>query len=73
VLFPNLLIVRNQSDTLHLPSGKAYAVHQQDVQNGLIKLLCRHSESEDSAEILVANSLGIEQLTDIISSPRRLA
>jgi hypothetical protein len=46
VLFPNLLLMRNQSDTLHLSSAKAYAVHYHDVLNGLIKLLCTHSEVE---------------------------
>ena len=58
---------------MHLPSGKAYAVHCQDVQNGLIKLLCRHREPEDRAEILVADSLSIAQLTDVILSRKRLA
>ncbi len=62
VLFPNLLIMRNQSDTLHLPSGKAHAVHRQDVRNSLIKLLCGPSEPEDRTKILVADSLGIAQL-----------
>jgi hypothetical protein len=65
--------MRNQSDTVHLPSGKAYAVYREDVWNCLLMLLCRHSEPEDGTEILLADSLCIAQLTDVILLRKRLA
>ncbi len=47
-------------------------MHRQDIQSRLIKLLCNTREPTDRPEIIVAESLGINKLSDVILSRKRL-
>ena len=62
----------NHSRLLHLKSAKANMVHRKDVRKWLIKLLCNPRQQEDRAEIVVAESLDIQDLSDVILSRKRL-
>ncbi len=53
-------------------SGKANIVHRKDMRRWLIKLLCSTREEEVRPELLVARSLGITNMSDIILSRKRL-
>lgn len=47
-------------------------MHRQDIRSRLIKLLCNTREPTDRPEIVVAESLGIDKLSDVILSRKRL-
>ena len=67
-----LKMMYNRSRLLHLKSAKANMVHRKDVRKWLIKLLCNPRQQEDRAEIVVAESLDIPDLSDVILSRKRL-
>ena len=67
-----LKMMYNRSRLLHLKSAKANMVHRKDVRKWLIKLLCNPRQQEDRAEIVVAESLDIQDLSDVILSRKRL-
>jgi hypothetical protein len=54
-------------------TGKANITHRKDIRRSLTKLLCCSREQTDRPEILVAESLGVMNLTDIILSRKRLS
>lgn len=74
-LLVHLLLVRHLNLNVHelTPAGKANIVHRKDIRSSLIKLLCNSREATDRPEILVAESLGIMQKSDIILSRKRLS
>ena len=57
----------------HLKSAKANMVHRKDIRKWLLKLLCSPRQPEDRAEIAVAESLEITDLSDVILSRKRLS